>query len=86
MKTMKHLLRAKAEQRKINWPFERFRRLVPYYKKQYVRKWQMKSLPLWYREHWGNLEIEEPTPLVHQRRTSPRQLHQSQFKKERGHI
>ena len=24
MKTMKHLLRAKAEQRKINWPFERF--------------------------------------------------------------
>lgn len=25
MKTMKHLLRAKAEQRKINWPFERFR-------------------------------------------------------------
>lgn len=38
------------------------KKLVPYWRKQYIRKWELKSLPLWYREHWQNKEIEKPIP------------------------
>ena len=43
------------------------KKLVPYYKKQYCRRWEMKSLPVWYREHWQNLEIKSETPDVFKR-------------------
>lgn len=86
-------MNSKQRSRKKNKLFElvgRYRRKakiqVPYYKKQYARKWEMKSLPFWYREHWGNLEIEQETPLAFDRRTSPRQLHKSQIKAQgKGH-
>ena len=52
----------------------RAKRMVPYFRKQYMRKWELKSLPFWYREHWANLEVEEPIPLAYDRRVSPRQL------------
>ena len=46
---------------------KRAKRLVPYFKQQYCRRWELKSLPVWYREHWQNLEIKQETPTVFQR-------------------
>lgn len=41
----------------------RAKRLVPYWKKPYMRKWERKSLSFWYREQWGSRpepEIKHP--------------------------
>ena len=46
---------------------KRAKRLVPYWKKQYCRRWETKSLGVWYREHWQNLEMKEETPDVFKR-------------------
>ena len=46
---------------------KRAKKLVPYFKSQYCRRWEMKSLPVWYREHWQNLEITTETPDVFKR-------------------
>ena len=43
------------------------KKLVPYWKRQYNRKWENKSLPLWYREHWQNKEIIKEIPPAFQR-------------------
>lgn len=70
---------AKQRARKKNQFFElkglykrRARILVPYFKKAYVRKWEQKSLPVWYREHWQNLEVENEIPPVFQRTSTAR--------------
>merc|ERR550525_644086 len=64
----------KKRQAKKNQLFElkgryvkRAKILVPHFKKQYCRRWELKSLPVWYREHWQNLEIKSETPEVFKR-------------------
>eukprot|EP01084_Bolivina_argentea_P114875 204421_1 len=68
-----HQSRSKRQKKK-NQFFElkgKYRRkarlLVPYFKSQYCRRWEMKSLPVWYREHWQNLEVKTETPDVFKR-------------------
>mmetsp|Transcript_2741 Transcript_2741/g.5182 ORF Transcript_2741/g.5182 Transcript_2741/m.5182 type:complete len:185 (-) Transcript_2741:311-865(-) len=64
----------KKRQKKKNKFFEvkgkfvrKAKRLVPHWKKAYIRRWETKSLGVWYREHWQNLEPKQETPEVFKR-------------------